>query len=314
MRTPRPLPTHLQGRAFSRHEALSAGITPRMLEHPRFEALFPAVYTVVGTPLSALQLIDAAEAALPDDARASHLTRLRRLGLDYGPSSPLHFTVGRDLHLDVPGIFLHRTVAMPPAGSAGVCVEAAYVGAASTLRTIDLVKIGDWLLHRQHVTIGSLLSRIHADPWRPGAGAANAVLPLLDAGSRSLTESETRVVLEFAGLPRPAVNLDVVDDDGVFLGCGDLVYLLWKLLIEYEGRQHAFDVDQFEGDIDRYAGFRKDGWEYVQVTQRKLRHPRSLVLEVHRALVARGYAGPAPEFGRHWQSLFRRPVPMPLAA
>ena len=285
-----------------------------MLEHARFEAVFPSVYALAGTLLTDLQLIDAAERSLPDDARASHLTRLRRLGLSYGPAQPLHFTIGRDLHLDIPGVFLHRTVAMPPSTSAGVCVESAFIGAAATLRTIDLVKVGDWLLHRRHMTTESLLTRIHADPWRPGAGAAKAVLPLLDAGSRSLPESETRVVLEFAGLPRPSVNLDVVDADGVFLGCGDLVYLLWKLLIEYEGRQHAFDANQFEGDIDRYAGFRKDGWEYLQVTPRKLRHPRSLVLEVHRLLVARGYAGPAPEFGRRWQSLFRRPVPVPLAA
>jgi hypothetical protein len=284
-----------------------------MLEHPRFVAVFPAVYAVAGTALTDLQLIDAAEGALPDDARASHLTRLRRLGLSYGSRQPLHFTIGRDLHLDIPNIFLHRTVVMPPSSPAGVCVEAAFIGAASTLRTIDLVKIGDWLLHREHMTTGSLLARIHADPWRPGAGAAMTVLPMLDARSRSLPESETRLVLEWSGLPRPEVNREVVDDDGVLLGCGDLVYLLWKLLIEYEGRQHAFDVDQFEGDIDRYAGFRKDGWEYLQVTQRKLRHPRSLVVEVHRLLVSRGYDGPPPQFGRHWLSLFRRPRPANLA-
>jgi hypothetical protein len=283
-----------------------------MLEHPRFEPLFPAVYKLVGTVLTGRQLIDAAVLALPDDARASHLTRLRRLGLDYGPAQPLHFTIGRDLHLDIPGIFLHRTVVMPPAGPDGVCPEAAFVGAASTLRTIDLVKIGDWLLCRGHMTTGSLLARINADPWRPGAGAAMAVVPLLDPRSRSLPESETRLLLEFSGLPRPEVNLDVVDDAGVFLGCGDLVYLLWKLLIEYEGRQHAFDDHQFEGDIDRYAGFRKDGWEYVQVTKRKLGHPRTLTLEVHRALVARGYDGPAPSFGRRWRSLFARPTPAVL--
>jgi hypothetical protein len=314
MRTPTPLPADLQGRAFSRDEALDRGITPRMLEHPRFEALFPSVYRLAGTPLTDLQFIDAAGLALPDDARASHLTRLRRLGLEYGPLQPLHFTIGRDLHLDIEGIFLHRTVVTPPAGARDVCAEAAYVGAASMLRTIDLVKVGDWLLHRNYVTIGSLLARIHADPWRPGAGAALAVLPLLDGRSRSLPESETRVVLEFSGLPRPEVNVDVVDDDGVFLGCGDLVYALWKLLIEYEGRQHAFDAHQFEGDIDRYAGFRRDGWEYAQVTRRKLSHPRSMVHEIHRLLVLRGYDGPPPSFDRRWRSLFARPTPVVLAA
>jgi hypothetical protein len=314
MRTPTPLPAHLLGRPFSRREALAAGVTGRMLEHPRIQQVFPSVYTLVGTSLTDLQIVDAADLALPDDARASHLTRLRRLGLDYGPLRPLHFTVGRDLHLDIPGIFLHRTVVMPPASPDGVCAEAAFVGAAATLRIVDLVKVGDWLLHRGHLTRDSLLHRITRDPWRPGAGAAMAVLPLIDERSRSLPESETRLLLQFAGLPVPEVNRDVADDDGVFLGCGDLVYLLWKLLIEYEGRQHAFDVAQFEGDIDRYAGFRRDGWAYVQVTRRKLGHPRALVLEVHRALVSRGYDGPPPRFGPRWRSLFARPVPALLAA
>ncbi len=291
---------------------MAHGISPRMLQHSRFELIFPSVYVLAGTRLDAAGLIDAAVLALPDDARPSHLTRMRRLGLDYGPVTPLHFTVGRDLHLDIPMIFLHRTMAMPPADDGGVCVEAAFIGAAASWRLIDLVKIGDWLLHREHMTIASLVELIRAQPWRPGAGAAMAVIPHLDARSRSLKESETRVVLVFSGLPPPEVNVDVFDADGVFVGCGDLVYRLWRLVVEYEGRQHAFDDTQFARDIDRYAAFRLSAWEYVQVTQAKLDRPRSLVVYVHRRLVERGYDGPTPSFGPRWRSLFARPIPVPL--
>jgi hypothetical protein len=312
MRRPTAIPEILQGRAFSRDEALVAGVTPRMLQHPRFEQIFPSVYRVTGTRLDDRGLIAAAALALPPDARVSHLTRLRLVGLDFGPLEPLHFTVARDLHLDIPAIFLHRTIAMPLADLQGVSIPAAFIGAAATRRLIDLVKIGDWLLHRHHLSIESLLGSIHAEPWRPGAGVALAIVRYLDPASRSLKESATRVVLEFSGLPRPEVNQDVRDANGHFLACADLLYRLWRLVIEYEGRQHAADAAQFAHDIDRYAGLRRHDWEYVQVTNAKLNQPRALVLSVHQRLVERGYDGPAPVFGRHWRSLFAQPGPVTL--
>ncbi len=94
------------------------------------------------------------------------------------------------------------------------------------------------------------------------------------------------------------------DDHGLFLGCGDLVYRRWKLLIEYEGRQHAMDPVQFASDIDRYSRWRADGWDYLQVTQARLASPRALVRRVHGMLVERGYDGPVPEFGAGWDALF----------
>lgn len=46
--------------------------------------------------------------------------------------------------------------------------------------------------------------------------------------------------------------------------------------------------------------------QYVQVTREKLRRPRTLVGEVYRALLARGYDGDPPQFGEQWQWLFLR--------
>lgn len=313
MRSPAPLPDYLAARAFSRYEAGTAGVSPRMLQHQRFQLVFPSVYKLADLLLDAQLLVEAAQLALPKEAQLSHLTRLRPLGLDYGPLLPLHFTVEGDLHLDIADVFLHRTRLMPQIDEVGVCAEAAFISVASTLRTIDLIKIGDWLLQRRHMTVESLLARIHGESWRLGARAALAIVPHLEPLSRSLKESETRVVLEFSGLPRPEVNGDVFDGDGSFLGCGDLVYRLWKLLIEYEGRQHAFDDAQFRRDIDRYDGFRRVKWDYIQVTNTTLARPRTFVRQVHQRLVARGYVGSAPVFGRRWVSLFARPIPVPIA-
>ncbi|KAA1379655.1 hypothetical protein ESP62_000030 [Aeromicrobium fastidiosum] len=275
-----------------------------MLEHARFRQVYPRVYCLADLELPPDEQIAAARRNLPSDARTTHSTRLRELGMEHGRLEPLHFVVARDLHLDVDGIVLHRTKRMPPSGPTGVCAEAAFVALAATERMIDLIIIGDWLLSNDHMrtTPGRVRPNL---PWRSGAAQATVVAAHLDGRARSTKESETRAVVVFAGLPRPEVNVDVRDAAGTLVGIGDLVYRLWRLVVEYEGRQHALDIRQFARDIDRYAGFRRIGWDYHQVTNERLARPRSLVLALHDQLVHRGYNGPAPVFGRRWASLFQ---------
>jgi len=76
------------------------------------------------------------------------------------------------------------------------------------------------------------------------------------------------------------------------------------VVVEYEGEHHQLNRAQYVKDIDRYASLRRDAVPYVQVTKEKLERPRQLVMEVHHALVARGYDGPRPEFGERWRQLF----------
>lgn len=310
MRIPKPVPDHLRHRTFSLDEARAAGLSQRMLEHERFREVYPRVYCLRDLEISPDEQIAAARRNLPSDTRSTHVTRLRELGLEHGELEPVHFVVPRDLHLEVKGITLHRTVLMPPNDGAGVCAEAVYVSLATTERMIDLIVIGDWLLGRNLMSVESLRHFVRATPWRPGASEALAVSAHLDGRARSPKESETRAVLVFGGLPAPEVNVEIRDAAGVLVGIGDLVYRRWKLLVEYEGRQHALDVDQFARDIDRYGGFRALGWEYHQVTNERLGRPKVLVLRVHDALVRRGYDGPPPVFGRRWDSLFE-PVRLP---
>jgi hypothetical protein len=56
--------------------------------------------------------------------------------------------------------------------------------------------------------------------------------------------------LILAGLPMPECNLIIGDDQGP-MGRVDLVYLAYKLIIEYEVDQHRTDRGQWNGDIDR---------------------------------------------------------------
>lgn len=67
----------------------------------------------------------------------------------------------------------------------------------------------------------------------------------------------------------------------------------------------SWTQNQYLGDIVRYDQFRSDGIMYIQVTKELLDQPRGLMLHIYDRLVRQGYAGPEPNFGPSWMSLFR---------
>jgi hypothetical protein len=276
-----------------------------MLRGRRFVRVHPRVWRHRDHVMTPADQVVAASLALPPDARTNGITRIQQLGLDFGPRSPARFVVSRDLHLDLDGVFLHRTARMPPLDAVGVAPVAAFVSYCSLARTIDAIKVGDWLLHENHMEWDEMQRFALADLWRDGADEALWILSFLDGDSRSLRESETRSVLHFAGLPVPEVNTGAVAPDDA-TRVGDLVYRQWGVVVEYEGAHHQVDRAQYVKDIDRYASMRRAAVPYVQVTKEKLGRPRRLVTEVYDALAAHGYDGPPPEFGARWRQLFAR--------
>ncbi|MRK02779.1 hypothetical protein GEV27_14770 [Aeromicrobium sp. S22] len=307
MPRPLPVPDELASRPFTAAEARALGLSEKVLRGSRFRRVFVRVWVHRDHVMTREDWITAASLAVPERAHLSHVTRLQALGLDVGPERPFHFTVAGDLHIALDDMFVHRTEVLPPLDSVGVTPAAAFIQYCSTARLIDAIKVGDWLLYRQYATIVEIAELAARDPWRPGASQARRVLPHLEPESRSLKESETRALVVFSGLPVPESNVDLVVR-GKWLGCVDLLFRLWMLVLEYEGRQHAESIEQFGKDLARYAGFRDESVAYLQVTNPMLQRPRALVGRVHRMLVERGYDGPEPVFARRWASLFR-PIP-----
>jgi very-short-patch-repair endonuclease len=84
----------------------------------------------------------------------------------------------------------------------------------------------------------------------------------------------------------------------------DLVYLAYRVIIEYKGDQHRTDRNQWNRDVGRHENFARDHWTLIRVTSERARWPRQVVRAVHQALTANGYDGPAPEFSELWVSLF----------
>jgi hypothetical protein len=300
----RRIPDGLLARPFHRSEALSLGLSARVLEGSRFVRVHPRVYRHRDHAMTFHDSVEAARLALPDDAYPTGATRLRLLGLEAGSARPLRFVVPRDLHLDLDGIFLHRTVRLPPLDGVGVTPAAAYVAYCHLARVIDAVGVGDWLLHRSHMSGDELHALVEDQDWRDGASETAWVIDHLVGDSRSLIESEVRSLVRFAGLPVPEPNAPIEVGDATVHG--DLWFPEYGVVVEVEGDHHQADRGQYVADIDRYAAYRRHDIRYVQVTKERLRTPRTVVRAIHDQLVLGGYVGPAPDFGPSWDLLFAR--------
>jgi hypothetical protein len=298
------VPDDLRGRPFSRVEALASGLPRGVLAGPQFHRVHHGVYRHRDHDLTFDDRVAAARLALPPGAVTTGVTRLQQLGIDRGPHEPLHFVLEGDHHLELDGVFLHRTVRMPPHDGRHASVEAAYVALCADARLLEATVWGCELLRRAELDSVVLDGLLTHEPWRRGAAEAAYVLPRLDGRCRSIPEAELVTYVVSAGLPTPDVNATVVLPDGTTLA-PDQWFGRYGLAVEYEGAQHQEDRGQYNADIDRYAAYRRNGIAYLQVTKERLRSPRATVRSVHRALVTRGYDGPEPDFGSAWHELQR---------
>ncbi len=298
------VPALLAHRPFSSQEAADHGVTRHVLRGASYRRLFPRVWVQAEHVMTEGDWILAAHLTLPRDARLTGITRIQQLGLDHGSQFPLHFVVARDHHIATEGIMLHRTERMPFADDVAVTPTAAYIAYCTEATVLDAIVVGDWLLHHQHISLPGLLELARHDDWRAGSAQAVWIAPHLDARSASPGESELRASAVFAGLPSPELNVPLKIRGRTVVV--DLAWLLWKVIAEYEGGHHQTDRRQYLHDIDRYSLLRTIDLDYLQVTKEQMRNIIAVIIRLHAALVAGGYTGPAPEFGRHFRRLYGR--------
>ncbi|MEV4660352.1 hypothetical protein AB0J85_00225 [Micromonospora echinofusca] len=153
------------------------------------------------------------------------------------------------------------------------------------LEPLRAVGIVDSLL-RQGLTSRAALADVAArNADRPGGRRARWVFGLADPGARSPAESELRVRLVLAGLPRPAVRHPVRVATGLVVHA-DLAWSAYRVAVAQDGR-HA---EAGCGHLDRIARLVGAGWLVLPVTGRRLRHDFPGVLrEARAALGARGW-------------------------
>ncbi|MEU2347989.1 hypothetical protein [Modestobacter sp. NPDC049651] len=152
----------------------------------------------------------------------------------------------------------------------------------------ELVAVGDALLRGGAMDEARLAERLARADGLRGVVRARRRAGQLTGDAASRPESLVRVWLLDSALPDPEVQVPVFDRWGREVAHGDLGWRRWRVLIEYEGAQHA-DPGRFGEDIERYTHMAADGWLVLRFGRAHL-HRRWAVLDrCERALRSRGW-------------------------
>ena len=310
-----PLPPELRVHPFLYRDARDNPLGPGRLRGPDLARPFRGVRVPVpnaSVEQDAFLYRCASYAPLLTDGRFfSHMTAARLweapLPQAFSPGSLLHVSsVAPRPAPRMAGVTGHqsRTEGPPRALRHGFLTSDAassWLSLGALLPRAELVVVADHLVLdpvvldpldvRPFATIEELGRRLEAFHGR-GARALHWALPLIRMGSESRCETLLRLLLLRDGLPEPALNSAVTDRTGRSLGRGDMVYVQWRTVVEYDGDQHRTSTIQYERDIHRLDSIRDAGWKIVRVRSRGLfvNHQETLN-RVTAALRAGGWPG-----------------------
>lgn len=248
-------------------------------------------------PISVRDRCSAFLVALPSEVAYSHWTAAALLGLPSRSAPVPHITLAPRRVLPQRRELVVHCRELPPGDVAmadGIPVTSGgrlFLDLAEYLTDPDLVVLGDAVLARGLSDPEVMAARVEAGRRRRGVVRARRVLPLLDGRAQSPPESLVRYYLADSRLPTPTPQIPVRNNRGLVVAHGDLGYEEWRIIIEYEGRQHS-EAEQFERDIDRYSLMAADGWLVVRFAARHLRRPSVIVDRVGGALLSRGWRPP----------------------
>jgi hypothetical protein len=115
-------------------------------------------------------------------------------------------------------------------------------------------------------------------------------------------ETRLRLLIVLAGLPEPATNLDVYDGHGEWLGRADLIYSVYKIIIEYDGERHWTEPRKVRMDILRREELRSVGYEVIVLFARDIYlQPRYTLDRIRSALVRRGHPDAPRTLSAEWE-------------
>jgi hypothetical protein len=294
---------------FTTAEALAAGIAPGRLRGREFRRLAKGKYVSARRRLDAVLEAEAALLGHPPDAFVTHTTaaRLYRMPVPHDTEAHVGVLHGHQRRRRT-GVRSH-VVASDTAVVEwkGVRVSSpAYVflQLAEVLSLVELVVQGDYLVRQGCFTPEQLVA-VCASSGEDHAGRALLAARLVREGVDSPMETRLRLLLVLAGLPEPKVNYVLLDDNGRVRRRFDLCYPQVRVIVEYDGRQHAEDPAQYDHDRDRREELDEQGWRIVVVTAEGIyRDPERTLRRVTQVLRARGSRDLPPHFRRGWRTHF----------
>lgn len=287
-------------------EAQQTGLTRHQLERSAGRRQTRGMYVVGGGPVGLELRARAVLTACGDGALLSHFTAAELLGGWVPDRAHIHVTVPASRRVRRPEVVTHRTTRELRVGRAGgLAVTDAvqtFLDLAPHLDLVDLVALGDSFVKRKLTTTEELIAE--AARWR-GCGVVRArqAARLVRANVDSRRETWLRLLIVFAGLPEPTVDHRIYRPDGELLRRIDLAYEVFKLGMEYDGRQHAETDAQWSSDIDRREYFDGEGWRLVIVIIKHFYADPGQVLDrIVAAARAQGMTVPDPD--PRWRQYF----------
>lgn len=311
MFVPRPTtPPFNPRRPFSRAEARAAGLSPDALLTKRFQKLFWDSYVLREVRITPLLRAQAVLKLVPAGSRISHHTAAELWGAVVPKDGNTHVTLpsahrrqvrkGVKSHCGLEPAQTTLRKGLPVSTPEQTFLELAAAG----MTLVDLVVVADGMIRAEHTTAQRLIET--ADGW-PGRGCrvARRAAGLAREGVDSPMETRLRLLIVLAGLPEPQVNLLLRARDGSWQRRYDLAYQHLNLIVEYEGRQHAEDVEQWLTDITRREELDRRRWRIVVVTKEGVYDdPLQTLVRVRDALLGCGAVGLRRSFKVEWRVHF----------
>ena len=282
---------------FSAAQARAAGLTRGVLRGSRYLRLSHDLTVRLDDAVDSVERLKLLARVVPPDAAFSHGTAAALLGAPVDAPARAHialtprrvlpqraeFVVHARRLLDE-DVVVHRGLRLTSGAQT-------FLDLAETLPPWELVAVGDALMRSGRVDGAGLARRLGRAARVRGVARARECAPLLTPLAMSRPESLMRYWLVTSDLPDPVPQVPVHDRWGRVVAHGDLGYEEWKVLLEYEGRQHA-EHEQFGRDVDRYSLMAADGWLVLRFAGRHVNGPTIVVDRTRRALMSRGWVPP----------------------
>jgi len=299
MPNPAPLPPHL-GHDFTVASALSQGIAPGRLRRGDLRRPFRGARST-SLPRDVPDRAAALAPLLNARQRFSHLTAAELWGMRL-PERPserqLHVTSRNAARaMRRPGVIGHveatavAAVHLTPSGLRASAPLDAWCECAGLLTIDELIMMGDGLVSRRDpvAALAQLTEAVAARSGRRGTARLRNALRQIRPNSDSARETQLRLLVTRAGFPEPTVNAPLRNRAGRFIAHGDLVWAEFGVVLEYEGRHHAEDPEQFAIDIRRLDRMAEAGYRVIRVDRQLMAARAQLIRTIATALVAAGW-------------------------
>jgi len=266
--------------AFALHHLEGFGVTADIRKHRlaqgRWVSPYDGVFRIAGTPPSWKGDLIAATWAGGDRAVASHRSAAALWRLPGGRTDVLELTCPRWRRARHDGLVVHESNRIDATeialvdGIRTTSVERTIFDLCACAGPVTVDLAIDAALRRELTCIGSLLAahdRLATKGRRGGrrfrdALASRTLGPLHESAPERLVAR----ALVAAGLPEPAAQHVVSDDDGRFVARVDLAYTDQRIAIEYDSFEHHTGKVALVRDSARRNALSAAGWTVLSAT------------------------------------------------